>query len=264
MDVMRHDLTKATRRDKQILCGYFLSRFDQDALNCLGFASFTEAFNALGYALEARPASIKNYRDEFDPLFPNSRKGWHGRPLREHIKRALETYSEYNMVEIGAMIGQLLFLDDKMADMPEVRRVLRAIEDGDSSAFAKRLITGKAAERYFTSNYPTMSPFENKKLTDTTQWGCGFDFKLSSPDNKDYWAVEVKGLRAKTGQIQMTELEYKMAGNLSGRYFLVVVRNFEESPFHTLHSDPVNCGLDFTLTRRNEIRHVWTASLGGA
>lgn len=258
---MRHDITKATRRDRQILCGYFLSRFDQEALDCLGFASFTEAFNVLGCALDARPASIKNYRDEFDPIFPNSRKGWHGRALREHIKRALETYNEYSMAEIGDMIGQLLFQDDKMAAMPEVSRVLCANEEGDASSFAKRLITGKAAERYFTSHYPTMPPFENRKLTDTTQWGCGFDFKLSSPGDTDYLAVEVKGLRAKTGQIQMTELEYKMAGALSSRYFLVLVRNFEDSPFHTVYSDPVNCGLNFTPIRRTEIRQSWNASI---
>lgn len=244
-----------------MLCGYFLSRFDQDALDCFGFASFTEAFNVLGCALDARPASIKNYRDEFDPFFPNSRKGWHGRALREHIKRVLETCNDSSMAEMGDMIGQLLFQDDKTAAMPEVRRVLCAQEEGDSSSFAKRLITGKAAERYFTKNFTAMPPFENRKLTDTTQWGCGFDFKLSSPGDADYLAVEVKGLRAKTGQIQMTELEHRMAGALSSRYFLVLVRNFEDCPFHTIYSNPINCGLSFTPVRRTEIRHSWNATV---
>jgi hypothetical protein len=33
----------------------------------LSFESFVEAFNVIGYALGSKPASIKNYRDEFDP-----------------------------------------------------------------------------------------------------------------------------------------------------------------------------------------------------
>jgi len=67
-------------RDKQIICGLFLSKFDKSAIKKLGFESFTEAFNTLGYSLGARPASIKNYRDELDPYFPNDRRGWHKRP----------------------------------------------------------------------------------------------------------------------------------------------------------------------------------------
>lgn len=56
-------------RDKLILCGLFLSKFDTFGLKKLGFSSFTEAFNVLGYALEAKAMNIKNYRDEFDPYF---------------------------------------------------------------------------------------------------------------------------------------------------------------------------------------------------
>ena len=79
-------------RDRQILCGLFLSKFDKDGLGYLGFSGFTEAFNALGLGIGAKPASIKNYRDEFDPQFPNRRRGWHSRPLREHCRRILEEY----------------------------------------------------------------------------------------------------------------------------------------------------------------------------
>lgn len=64
-----------TVRRKLILSGLYLSKFDSEGLKSLGFDSFTEAFNVIGYALGSQPASIKNYRDEFDPLFPNRRKG---------------------------------------------------------------------------------------------------------------------------------------------------------------------------------------------
>ncbi len=58
-----------------MLAGLYLSKFDALGLKRLGFKSFAEAFNVIGYAVGAPPASIKNYRDEFDPLFPNRRKG---------------------------------------------------------------------------------------------------------------------------------------------------------------------------------------------
>lgn len=73
-------------RDKAILIGLYLSKFDADALNVLGFKGFNEAFNTLGYSIGVKPASIKNYRDEFDPFFPNPRKGWHKRQIRDYCK----------------------------------------------------------------------------------------------------------------------------------------------------------------------------------
>ena len=63
------------KREKLILVGLYLSKYDSLGLKKLGFESFAEAFNVIGYALGSKPASIKNYRDEFDPLFPNREKG---------------------------------------------------------------------------------------------------------------------------------------------------------------------------------------------
>lgn len=72
-------------REKLILVGLYLSKYDSLGLRTLSFDSFTEAFNVIGYAIGSKPASIKkNYRDEFDPLFPNRRKGWHKRQTRKY------------------------------------------------------------------------------------------------------------------------------------------------------------------------------------
>jgi len=68
-------------RAKSILTGLYLSKYSQEGLKELGFKSFQEAFNVLGFSLSSKPASLKNYRDEFDPLFPNNRKGWHKRNI---------------------------------------------------------------------------------------------------------------------------------------------------------------------------------------
>jgi hypothetical protein len=44
---------------KSILAGLFLSKFDKKAIASLGLQSFTEAFNLLGLAIGAKPASNK-------------------------------------------------------------------------------------------------------------------------------------------------------------------------------------------------------------
>lgn len=72
-----------SKRQRLILAGLYLSKYDSLGLKLLGFGRFKEAFNVLGYALGAKPASIKNYCDEFDPLFPNRRLGWHVRSPRQ-------------------------------------------------------------------------------------------------------------------------------------------------------------------------------------
>lgn len=82
--------TEMATRQKLILTGLYLSKYDQLGLRNLGFDNFVEAFNVIGYALGSRPASIKNYRDEFDPLFPNRRMGWHKRPTRDYCREVFE------------------------------------------------------------------------------------------------------------------------------------------------------------------------------
>lgn len=165
-------------RDRQILCGLFLSKFDQEGLTYLGFNGFTEAFNAIGYSLQARPASIKNYRDELDPFFPNERKGWHKRPLREHCQRVLDSFKDADITQLGELIKGFLMPVREVESIPEVKRVLSIHDAKASSSFAKSLITGKAAEQYFVANYSTMAEFSGLTLTNTTGWGCGFASNL--------------------------------------------------------------------------------------
>lgn len=248
-------------RDKQIICGLFLSKFDQAAVRALGFESFVEAFNTLGYSLGAKPASIKNYRDELDPYFPNERKGWHKRPLRAHCKNIMDTYSGLPMEELEIMIRGFLLPDEELQRQPKVKQILEKYSGTPDSSFAKRLITGRAAEEYFLANRSSMPEFANQRLTETTQWGCGFDFKLELPPDPDYSAVEVKGLRGRHGPVQFTSLEYEMADALASRYFLVLVRNFSESPFHTVVPNPLRSKLQFKRIESKEVRISWLTKI---
>jgi hypothetical protein len=90
---MASNAQQIATREKIILIGLYLSKYDSLGLKKLGFKGFKEAFNVIGYALGAQPASIKNYRDEFDPLFPNRRKGWHKRATRDYCLKIFEKFS---------------------------------------------------------------------------------------------------------------------------------------------------------------------------
>ncbi|HRD80360.1 MAG TPA: DUF3883 domain-containing protein [Saprospiraceae bacterium] len=230
-------------RNNAILIGLFLSRFDEDGLNALGFSGFWEAFNTLGYAIGVKPSSIKNYRDEFDPYYPNTRKGWHKRSLRDYCKVVMEEYARYDLHSFTEIVKELLI------NNYEVERIEEMIIDKKStSSIAQRLITGQSAEAYFKENYLTVPQFQNYAFKDTTLLGCGFDFLLTR--QTDFFCVEVKGLHSKSGTISLTEKEYQTAEKLSERFCLYVVSNFCEQPIANVIINPLESGLDFVKDER--------------
>jgi hypothetical protein len=243
-----------SNRDKAILIGLYLSKFDEDGLNALGFEGFNQAFNTLGYSVSSKPASIKNYRDEFDPYFPNQRKGWHKREIREYCKKFLDDFSSLKLNAFTDLIKSFVF------DNYEIEKIVEKIEKKDKSeSVAKRLITGKAAEEYFKSSYSTINDFKDYKLKDTTNLACGFDYKLSL--NSNFYYVEVKGLNTNTGSITMTEKEFFVANEFKKKFCLFVVKNFIEKPNHQLFFDPLNSRLNFKKFEREVIQINYSTSI---
>src|SRR6266403_5328861 len=101
-------------REKLILVGLYLSKYDSLGLKRLGFGSFVEAFNVIGYAMGSKPASIKNYRDEFDPLFPNRRKGWHKRPTRAYCLKVFKVYKHLDVESFTGLIKSFVGYDENL------------------------------------------------------------------------------------------------------------------------------------------------------
>ncbi len=241
-------------RDKLILTGLYLSKYSQLGLKELGFHSFQEAFNILGFALGGKPNSIKNYRDEFDPLFPNKRKGWHKRNIRDYCKIFYNEYNTLDFVTFSRLIKTFLLKDY------ELETFVETITKKDySESVAKRLLTGKAAEEYFKSEYKKIEKFNSLKIYDTTLMACGFDYKLSS--NSIFYCVEVKGLNQLKGNIQLTEKEYFIAENLKSNYCLFIVKNFRKKPFHEIIFDPLNSQLNFKIIKRKVTQISYNATI---
>lgn len=249
------DPFKLTSRDKQVLTGLYLAKFDKLGLAKLGFDTFAEGMNVVGFALGGRPASIKNYRDEFDPLFPNNpRQGWHKRKRREYCMRIFEEYRGLDLDLFTSLIKSFVGYDQAAAFEAEK-------EEGES-AYAKRLMTGAAAENYFEAVRHTVPDFEEMSSENTTRLGCGFDFRLTKQgEDRDFLAVEVKGLVQRFGGVSLTEKEHNVAARLADSYYLFVVRNFAEEPSHIIYRNPLHCGLSFARKERQVVQVSWQANI---
>lgn len=244
------------QREKAILAGLYLAKFDAAGLQRLGFEGFRTAYNAFGFALGEKPKNIQNYRDEFDPVFPNPRRGRANRPMRSYCQSILAQFGSLPLAAFTDLVREMLYRD------PDIEQLLETLQEevpGSPSAFAKRLLTGLAAERYFQAQYPSLPVFEQQPLEDTTALGCGFDFRVTTPTG--FYGVEVKGLTERNGRIQLTEKEHRVAGLLGERYFLFVVKNFRDQPFHELIQHPLASHLQFTSTTRQVTQTSWQATV---
>lgn len=249
------------QRERLMLAGLFLSKFDREGLLHFGFSSFSEAFNVMGYALGGKPTSIKNYMQEFDPLFPNNRKGWHKRETRDHCHEAFQRFGKLSLGEFSRLLLPLLL--PIVQPLPEGLEELAALEESQfqNESFSKRLITGAAAEGFFESTFPKLSDFIGHSLTNVTRFGCGFDFRLQPVESRPFLAVEVKGIAAPSGEIMMTSKEHQVAKYLGNRYFLCVVRNFTERPVISLFQNPLDQDLGFSRRERQQTSLTWHAKI---
>jgi len=241
---------KISFREKQILAGLFLSKYDATGLRALEFKTFKEAFNIIGYALGARPASIKNYRDEFDPIFSKTRLGCHKRQRRDYCLEIAEKYKKMD-IRTMANIVRSFFPEEMLAEKSD-----KDSRKGDATSFAKRLATGLAAEHYFQSHAGNIEEFRSYEIEETTKHGCGYDFRLWPSDNNPYIVVEVKGLMETSGTLNLTAKEFDVAHFLKERYILFVVKNFREAPFHETYTNPA-CNMRFDRQENIIVQTTW-------
>jgi hypothetical protein len=89
-----------------------------------------------------------------------------------------------------------------------------------------------------------------------TERVSGYDFRLTT-GGADYLAIEVKGMRGRTGSLLLTPREYELAANPKEHFYLFVVKNFRESPFHEIYQDPLSRGLRFTRKELIAVQVCW-------
>jgi hypothetical protein len=98
-------------------------------------------------------------------------------------------------------------------------------------------------------------------VENTTRLGCGYDFRLRSEAHEDFLAVEVKGLTKRVGNLSLTPKEHAVATALRDRFFLFVVKNFHETPFHEIYPDPLFGRLRFKKSENVTVHVSWLATV---
>jgi len=217
---------------------YYLARFDKMALKNLGYKNWESSFLDISNKLDVKKHSVRNWRDEFDPLF-GYRVGWHQRPMspsRINVALALENLDE---PEIRSIVEDIL--SGKIESDIENLNHLLFIADENSekdrnSSFILRGPTGKKAEQFFIEHHrKTNLPIEGE-LIDTRDLGCGYDFEIKSTTDRQF--IEVKGLASNVGGILFTNKEWEKAKHEREKYTVCLVSNINESPVISFINDP--------------------------
>ncbi len=168
---------------------YYLSRFNYEALANLGYTTWDDAFNDIGEKLKVKKHSVKNWRDEFDPLFEH-RAGWYQRPMspsRIRVVQALENLDEPQIREIVIdIISEKIHEDDEALE-----QLLNIVTTDDSKKKIPKFIlrgpTGKQAEAFFLKHYSeNKKPFDGN-LIDCRDLGVGYDFRIETKSNKYFY-----------------------------------------------------------------------------
>lgn len=219
-----------------IIVSYYLARFDREALTNLGYASFNEAFEAVGDTLQVKKNYVKLRRDEFDPAFP-WREGWK-RSMDKRIVKTIELFQDLDEPEMREIVLKILKDNTYQSseELTQITGIINSVQPdkkGDKKKmggglFILRGPTGKKAEAFFQSHFnQTFEPVKGN-LIDTREWGCGYDFKIESGKRETF--VEVKGLSEISGGILFTDKEWKTAKEKTDSYYLAIVRNVTKEP----------------------------------
>ena len=220
-----------------MIFGYYLSRFDEVAYRRLGFSSKKETHEAIGKKLGVPQTSVKNWRDEFDPVHDNPRKGWHKREMAPSRCRVLEALAHLSEAELFSILEKMIEYPDGIFAQTLIESVSVTDENVQGKVFGSRGVTGKKAEELFIRFHDSTGKPVSGKLTDKRYDGCGYDFEVA--DQRKKAAVEVKGLAGLSGGISFTEKEWATAHNMADDYFLVVVKNLIIEPTFSMVQNPV-------------------------
>ncbi len=221
-----------------LIVGFYLSKYDTVALKRLGYATFKEAYADIGAKFGVKPGSVKNKRDDFDPLFSNSRAGWYQRELGPSRLKTLHLLNELSFDALTGFVTDLI-RDAEYRQSPEVKDVLEALkrEHHGNRQFTPRGATGRMAEELFLEWFrEERTPFAGS-IEDRRDDGCGYDFLIRDGAVDRY--VEVKGVADSEGGVLLTDKEWQVAQR-NVNYNLAIFMNLRETPTLRLISNPAS------------------------
>ena len=217
--------------EQAIVVSYYLSRFNDEAVNNLGYTTWKDAFDDLSDKLQINKHTIKNWRDEFDP-FHGHRAGWHQRQPRKTISNIISQFEQLEEFDIRQIVVEII--NGNKIDLPEIDNS----EDDviTNPIFILRGPTGKKAEQFFIEYHRLNSLPVVGELIDTRDLGCGYDFEIKSESNQHF--IEVKGLASNIGGLLFTNKEWETAKQKRTKYTVCLVSNINDIPEISFINDP--------------------------
>lgn len=224
-----------------LVVSFYLSKYDKSAYRDLGYSSFSQAFKEIGSILNVPANTIKNMRENFDPLHENNRVGWYQRELSPSRINVLENYGYLSKDALTEIVKEIL---NNYKKKPENLNVyLNIIKDEEEIEKSKyentRGITGHRAEEIFKKAFEEGAILDfSGELQDKRHNGCGYDFELNTKEGKV--AFEVKGLFEAKGGINFTDKEWATAREMMDNYIVVLVSNIKSEPEFSYYINPYN------------------------
>lgn len=241
-----------------MVCGYFLSRFDRDAYEALGQGSQQATHDYVGGRLGVAPRSVANWRDEFDPVHENPRKGRHSRDMYPSRVRAISALEHLSQDALAGLVRTIL----AEPRGPSADETMRAVAEGESATetvHTPRGPTGRSAEAYFREHHKHHALPRPGTLIDKRDHECGYDYEIVG--DGDPVAVEVKGLAGSSGGITFTDKEWQVARAMGERYHLALVRDVATEPRLELLADPT-AHLEAKFRAYTVVQTTWTVGQG--
>ncbi len=245
---------KALLETSALIIGYAMSRLDKTYLELRGAKSWNAAFADAGKLLNVAPASIKNLRDEFDPVHRNARQGWRDRPMRPNRQRVMGELCDVSDSALFELIVRIFARDP--GALEEV--VLPLSKPGERMHnVAERLLTGRLAEEFFLAHSLSIANVAPSLIMDHRTLARGYDFGVRAREDI---AIEVKGLKQMRGGILFTDREWSEAEARRADFWLVVVGNIDASPIARLIPDPAGV-LDAKCRYQTTVTPSWRATV---
>ncbi|MEZ4864066.1 MAG: DUF3883 domain-containing protein [Caldilineaceae bacterium] len=249
------DSSKRTRLETEtLIIGYAMSRLDQLYLTARNCPTWQAAYREAATILAEPVQTFNNLRDEFDPIHPNPRQGWHNRPMRASRVKVVDELQDLNDDALLELVNRILARDEEsigeaIDSLAVVNRVAHNV--------AERLLTGRRAEAYFLANAQAILQIDPRQLIDLRNAACGYDFGVDGQPN---WAIEIKGVKAARGAIQFTDREWREAKVRKEDYWVVVIGNLATQPTFKIFRDP-HCSLVVQSRYRQTVTVDWISTI---
>ena len=231
------------------LLGYGLAKFNMVFVKEFGFKTKTAFYEYIvSLNIAETTGVVKNRQDLFDPFFSNGRKGWWQKgDTYIHRKDLIDSlFGNLNVSQYARIVK--IYIQNDFGTVEKIEKISPVMR----SQFKQLQLTGKEAEVYFMHNYKKIDAFSGGALDDARLFGDGYDFQVQVMEK--YYLAEIKGVRASSGSIRLTEKEFEMASEYKDDYGLVVISNLADLPKMTAIFNPVE---SLSLTKK-EVRRSQT------